>query len=275
MTERQGRVDAHAHVIDFARFPIPGGPGYKPKPHEGGTRAQYLATLDRNGMTHGLLVQPSGYVYDNSALLDAIAAAPSRLKGIAVAAPDANDRLLDSLAAGGIVGLRFNLTDAVDTALAEAIAGGLIDRVAARGWFAQIHADGERWVDAAAMLRRTRVSVLIDHVGRPLLAGGVAQPGFQAMLAMADTGRAAIKLSGLFRVSAAPPPYRDLVPFLAAILERFTPERCVWGSDWPFLNMGRPVDYAQELDALRQFVPDEAARTKILWDTPARLFGFL
>lgn len=267
-------VDTHAHVIDPARFPIPGGPGYKPAPHEVGTREQYLATLDRHGVTHGLLVQPSGYVYDNRAMLDAIAAAPTRLKGIAVVAPDADDRLLDSLGRSGVIGLRFNLTDAEDTALADALRSGLIERMAKRGWFAQIHADGPRWVDAAAMLRRARVQVLIDHIGRPLMTGSIAQPGFQAVLALADEGRATVKLSGLFRVSAKAPPYQDVGPFIAMILERFTPDRCVWGSDWPFLNMARPVDYAQELDALRRVVPDPVGRAKILWDTPARLLRF-
>jgi len=51
-------------------------------------------------------------------------------------------------------------------------------------------------------------------------------------------------------------------------------EPCIWGSDWPFLNIDPKPDYLQTLACLERWLPDEAQRRSVLWDTPGRLFGF-
>jgi predicted TIM-barrel fold metal-dependent hydrolase len=84
-------IDSHAHIIDPARFSFAHGPGYMPKQHERGTAEAYVATLDAHGVSQALLVQPSGYGTDNSAIFDAVATFPGRFKAIAVidlAVPD-------------------------------------------------------------------------------------------------------------------------------------------------------------------------------------------
>ena len=48
----------------------------------------------------------------------------------------------------------------------------------------------------------------------------------------------------------------------------------MWASDWPFLRMPERIDYGPLLALLAQQVPDDAARSRILWDTPCREFGF-
>ena len=65
-------IDCHAHIIDPERFAFVRGAGYTPQPHERGTRESFIALLDRHGVRHVLLVQPSCYAVDNSAMLDAI-----------------------------------------------------------------------------------------------------------------------------------------------------------------------------------------------------------
>ena len=61
-----GMVDCHLHIIDHGRFPFRPGLGYTPRPDETGTREALAATLDAHGVAHALLVQPSGYGFDNS-----------------------------------------------------------------------------------------------------------------------------------------------------------------------------------------------------------------
>jgi predicted TIM-barrel fold metal-dependent hydrolase len=59
-------------------------------------------------------------------------------------------------------------------------------------------------------------------------------------------------------------------------LVRHAPERLVWGSDWPHVNMNdraMPND-GDLVDLLAEWVPDEAARKRILVDNAAALFGF-
>ena len=94
---QHGIVDSHAHIIDPARFPLSDGPGYKPTPGETATREMFAAMLDAHGVNHALLVQLSGYGYDNSTLLDAMAHYPGRFKSIAVVDPETRVRGLEGL----------------------------------------------------------------------------------------------------------------------------------------------------------------------------------
>src|SRR4051794_28182411 len=76
-------IDTHAHV--FTRDLMLASdrryaPGYD------APFADYLAMLDRNGVSHGVLVQPSFLGTDNTFLAKALLQAPDRLRGIAVVA---------------------------------------------------------------------------------------------------------------------------------------------------------------------------------------------
>ncbi len=267
-----GIVDCHAHIIDPARFPFADGPGYRPKPDEHGPREAYNAVLDRHGVTHALLVQPSAYGFDNSAMLDAIADRPGRFKGIAVIAADTTDAEMEKLTAAGVVGVRFNLVSYQPDALSIPDAPRLLARLRERNWFAQIYAHDAQWPELAPLLRASGVAVLIDHFGVRDLSSGPGQPGFQAVLALGRDGSAVVKLSAPFRASTQGGD--DLAPYAEALLAAFGLDRCVWGSDWPFLDIpGKPV-YADALAALQRWIPDAAGRDCVLYHTPARLFGF-
>ena len=54
----------------------------------------------------------------------------------------------------------------------------------------------------------------------------------------------------------------------------FGPQRCLWGSDWPFLRAPQRLDYGPLLHLFGELVPDRQVRRAILWDTPRALFGF-
>jgi predicted TIM-barrel fold metal-dependent hydrolase len=268
-------IDCHAHIVDPGRFPFVDGPGYRPKPHETGTAEAYAETLSANGVSHALLVQPSGYGSDNSAMLDAMRRFPGRFRAIAVLDPAAtSDRTMAELSEAGVVGVRFNLVSYDRGALRRPEAGRLLDRLADHGWYAQIYADDDQWPVLAELLRLHKAKVLIDHFGIRDISAGVDQPGFRAVLALGREGRAAVKLSGPFRISRTTAPYADLEPFAEALLAAFGLERCVWGSDWPFLDCAAPVEYAQALAALDRWLPDADDRRQVLWRTPAALFGF-
>jgi len=83
-----------------------------------------------------------------------------------------------------------------------------------------------------------------------------------------------VKLSGHVKFAATPHPYPDTRPYLEALVEAFTPDHCVWGSDWPFLRAPERVDYGPLLDLVAELLPDPVDRDRIFWQTPRRLFGF-
>ena len=267
-------VDCHAHIIDPVRFPFTGRKGYHPRPDEHGTREEFCAVLDRHGVSNGVLVQLSGYGTDNSANLDAMKTYPGRFKAIAVVNPNASDRTLEDLAAAGVVGTRFNLVSYDPDALSGPDASRLLQRLKALEWFAQIYADDAQWPATADVLRQSGVRVLVDHFGVRDIAVGTRHAGFQAMLALGREGNAIAKLSSLFRVSRMLEGFDDLDPFVDELLKAFGVDRCIWGSDWPFINVPRRPNYADLLTPLSRWLPDSDDRARVLAHNPRRLFSF-
>jgi len=269
-----GIADCHLHIIDPARFPFVPGAGYTPRPDETGTREALGAVLDAHGVAHALLVQPSGYGFDNAAMLDAMAARPGRFKAIAVISGQESDRTLETLAARGVVGVRFNLVNARQDALAGPGAAALLARLKALDWFAQVFARDDQWQGVAPLLRRSGIRILVDHFGIGDLALGLGAPGFQAVLELGRSGNAALKLSAPFRLAPKRGDYGAIQGHAEALLAAFGKEGCIWGSDWPFLGMDYEIRYADCLAALARWLPDAADRDRVLRDNPARLFGF-
>ncbi len=267
-------ADCHAHVFGGPEFAFAPDAVYVPHANQRGTATEFRAVLDAHGLTHGLLVAAQPYAYDNSCMLQAMAASGGRFKGIALVRPDATERALTMLSDQGVVGIRFNLSTHGMKEFLEPGAERLLAQVKEKNWFLQIHCEHDQFVDAAPILRRAGVRVMIDHFGRPNAPLGIAQPGFSTLLEFGRDGRHVIKLSGPFRTSLTGPPYRDVDPFIHAAIDAFTLDRCVWGSDWPFVRVDTRIDYGPQLACVERWLPAPADRRKLLWETPARLFGF-
>jgi predicted TIM-barrel fold metal-dependent hydrolase len=229
--------------------------------------------LDAHGVSHALIVEPnSGYDFDNRCLLDAIARGAGRYKGIAVVRDDASrDELLD-LKAAGIVGIAFNA--ALLGVERYAAIGPLLARLRDLDLVADVQVEHDQLVALRPMLEASGARIVFDHAGRPDVAAGVAQPGFRALVEMAASGRAFVKLSGYVKFARRPQPHEDAWPFVRALVDAYTPQRLLWASDFPFLRAPVRVDYGPLKRLFERVVPDAAARRAILWDTPRRLFGF-
>jgi predicted TIM-barrel fold metal-dependent hydrolase len=146
-------------------------------------------------------------------------------------------------------------------------------RIAEFGWHVQYYPYRTALAEAAPMLAALPTDVVLDHFGHIPAAGGVDQPAFAALLRLLDSGRVWAKLSGPMRCTAEEPPYASVTP-LARALVAHRPDRLLWGSDWPHVNMnGRTMPNDGDLlDLLLDWAPDAALRDRILADNPARLF---
>lgn len=266
-------IDCHVHVFDPARFAYAPDTWYTPVGGETGTAAQLTQVMAAHGVTHALLVSPnSGYGLDNRCLLDAIQHSAGRFKGVAVVHNDASRAELQDLQAQGVVGVAMNVALlGVDFYRDTA---RLLDRLRELDLWAQVQVQGDQLVDLKPMLVDSGAKLLFDHCGRPDPVAGVGQAGFAALLALADAGRACVKLSSLLKCSTQSYPYPDAWPYVQALLQAYTPQQLVWGSDWPFLRAPERIDYGPLLALFEHLVPDAADRQTILIDTPQRLFGF-
>ncbi|SKC97474.1 Predicted metal-dependent hydrolase, TIM-barrel fold [Burkholderia sp. YR290] len=269
----EDKIDCHCHIFDPVRFPYRDDTAYRPAQQEIGTAAKFVHVMDAYGVRHALLVGPtSGYRTDNRCLLDALETYEERFRGIAVVDNDIGRSELVALRRAGVVGVAFN--PAMEGVELVRDAGALFALLADLGMFAQIQVCGDQLVALAPWLAQQEAQLLIDHGGRPDIEAGVAQPGFQALLRLADSARASVKLSGWQKYSRDAYPYEDAWPYAHALLGAFGPQRCVWGSDWPFLRAPERLDYGPLLTLFEQIVPDAETRYQIMWETPRRLFGF-
>ena len=267
-------ADCHAHLIDPARYPLRAGKGYKPKADEVGTCAQLCGVLDQHGVTGALLVQLSGYGTDNSILLDAMKARPGRFKAIAMVEADTPEHELERLKEAGVVGVRFNLVSYDPGQLLEAQTRRLLAIMKELGWFAQVFARDTQWQAAAGALRASGVRILVDHFGIST-PESIYGPAFADVCALARDGIAVIKLSAPFRISRRRPAYEDLAPVVEVLLKQVGPDALIWGSDWPFPDVAPRLGYGDAMAPLATWLTSSEDRERVLWRTPARLFGFV
>jgi predicted TIM-barrel fold metal-dependent hydrolase len=268
-------VDSHAHVLDPVAYPFSNLEGYRPGPNECGTAQEFRTVLAAHHLTHALVVNPfAGYATDNRCMLAGIAASDGRWKGVALVGHDVTDAHLRVLSEGGVVGARFNTLFSGATSLEGATGLRLLARIKELGWFAQVYYQDDGLLALLPILDASGIRVVVDHCGCPAVERGLAQPGFQALLELGRRGNVAVKLSGAFRSSRQPWPYADCDEYVSALIDTFTLDNCVWGSDWPFVRLPHRMDYGPVYQLLERWLPDPADRRRVLWDTPSRWFGF-
>lgn len=270
---QQPKIDCHCHVIDPVQFPYWTGTSYRPSGQEVVPYDHFLRMMDLHGVHHALIVGTnSGYMFDSSPVLDALARGEGRFRGIAVVPNDITAADLGRLKARGMAGVAFN-APLNDPGL-YARCGELLRKLTDLDMLLQIQVKDDQLLDFMPLIEASPVRLMVDHCGRPAPELGLGQPGFQALLALGRAGRASVKLSGYSQFSHERFPYADTHPFVAALLQSFTPDLCVWGSDWPFLRAAERIDYGPLLLLAETLIPVEADRHRVLWDTPCRLFGF-
>src|SRR6476469_3275701 len=202
-----GACDTHAHVFGpAARFPYAADRSYTPPdaPLE-----KYLAMLDTLGFARGVLVQGSAHGSDNSAMLDALARQPGRLRGVAAAGADVPPAELR----------RWHALD--DARVLAPVMQEL-------GWHLQLWIDVKDLPETIPILQSLALPVVIDHMGRSDARAGTATPGFESLLRFVGAGGCWVKLSGAHRISRVAPDYPDAKSFHEALVAE-NPDRLVWG----------------------------------------------
>ena len=263
-----GSCDCHMHIYED-RFPLAPTATFKPP---NAPVSEYRKVQQALGITRAVVVQPTGYGFDNRCTLEAIAALGADARGIAVVPPEVPDAQLQALTDAGIRGVRFHMHkggvlpwDALE---------GLAAKVLPFGWHVQLQLDGRELTEHETRLKNLAGTLVIDHVGKfgqPIKA---THPGFAVLLRLLDTGKCWVKLSAPYESSKVGPPRYDDVAALARILAKAHPERCLWASNWPHPNQKNVPPDAAMLDLLLDWVDDDATRARILVDNPAKLYGF-
>lgn len=268
---RVGSIDCHAHV--FTRdLPMPdrrrAPSGYDATPED------YLRVLIANGMTQGVLVQPSFLGTDNSYLVAALRKYSNRFRGIAVVEPTIAAAELQELQDAGVVGIRLNLVGLPTPDFASPAWRALLNQVRRRHWQVEVHRSARELQPVVEPLLTAGIDVVIDHFGRPDEKLGVEDPGFQYLLTLGGTRKVWVKLSGAYRNGAGGRGEATAIAAMPLLRSSFGLDRLVWGSDWPHTLFEKSIDYISQRQLLDMWLPNPEDRRVVLHDTPTRLFRF-
>jgi 2-pyrone-4,6-dicarboxylate lactonase len=269
-----GSCDCHAHVFGPQnRFPYLPNAAYIPEDASGTDFARMLRSI---GCERAVLVQPSVYGSDNSAMLHALRSGVFAFRGIAVVDAAISDRELEDMHEAGVRGVRINLASMTPGLTLEE-APALASRIKPLGWHLQFFMDLRKLPDAADALNNLEIDIVIDHFAHVRTEEGLSAPAFKALLKLVARDNVHAKLIGPYFASDRAPDYPDVTPFAQALVAA-APDRCVWGTDWPHPAVARlPVPMPNDgdlADLVSEWVPDEAQRKKVLVDNPKRLYGF-
>jgi predicted TIM-barrel fold metal-dependent hydrolase len=263
-------TDSHMHLFGTVpQYPYVEERDYTPPEATAEAARKLYKAL---GIKRVVVIQPSVYGMDNRCQLEFSAALGLPVRAVVVLKPDVSDKDMTKLHDQGVRGIRYILAHpgGLDTSNLERSA----DRAKAFGWHLEFLLKPEQLVELEPKLLKLSCPVSFDHLAFIKPDHGLAQPAFQALLRMLDSGRGWVKFSGAYRVSGKADHYDAMLPFARKVLET-RPDHIVWGSDWPHVGQMQAMPGTTALlDLLQTWVPDEQQRRRILVDNPAALYDF-
>jgi 2-pyrone-4,6-dicarboxylate lactonase len=272
-----GVCDSHSHVFGpFVKYPLSPKRTFDPPeaPIEQLEAVWKILEIDR-----AVLVQGSAHGDDHDALLAAMSRSPATRRGVALLAHDVSDSTLANLHQAGIRAIRFNWIQHLrgsdprteEQRLHDAAA--LMERVATLGWHAEIHID----IDDSQMLSRLSVPlgmpVVIDHMARIDVAAPDASDQLLELQHILEDERFWVKVSGADRLAAKCEDLGSAADPMRRLL-RAAPNRCVWGLDWPHVNLSRKRSDLDLIEILLAAAGGEDTLEQVLIHNPARLYDF-
>lgn len=277
MPRSEGSIDAHQHFWapargDYGWLTPDLGPLYRDygpddlKPH-----------LARHGIARTILVQAAPTLAETDYMLG-IAAGEPAVSGVVgwvdFTQPDAPETVARLAANPLLVGLRPMVQDIADD-------DWLVGPELAPAFRALVH---QKLVFDTLVLprhlsrlivvvdRHPDLPVVIDHGAKPFIREGRLDPWRADMAALAARPSVFCKLSGLVTEAAVDWNVESLRPYVNHLIAVFGPERLIWGSDWPVVNLAGGYDHWREASLQLLAELSEAERGAVLGGNAARIY---
>ena len=273
-----GACDCHHHIYD-PRWAYAPTAVLRPPPATADDYRRYQARI---GTGRSIAVTPSTYAFNNACTADFLRqqdevggqADRTRAIGVAVVPADVDAATLKTLHAAGFRGARLNI--GAGNPMGPDAMMPLARRIAPLGWHIQFNLTAPLYAQYQDTILKLPVTVVVDHMAGIPGEEGVNSPAYTALRRFIDAGKTWVKLSGPDSGSkSGPPTYADRIAIARALVTA-APERCVWGSNWPFPSAkpdSRP-DAVLMLELVKSWAPDDKLRHRILVENPERLYGF-
>lgn len=274
-------IDAHHHLWDPADRPYPWMDDSVAPIRRRFDVDDLRAAARSTDVTRTIVVQAVHDPGETAWLLEQPEPVAGVVGWVDLTAPDVVDRIAALVAGSGgdrpassrLVGIRHQAHDEPDPdwlARPEVVRG--VRAVAAAGLVFDVLVRAREHRAALALLDAVpEGSFVLDHAGKPDIAGG--DPGWAARIDdFAARPNVACKVSGLF-TEAGPEWRRQPVDrYVRAVVERFGPDRSLFGSDWPVSTLATTYDdvVRRTTDALADLTADE--RQSVLSGTAERTY---
>jgi len=115
---------------------------------------------------------------------------------------------------------------------------------------------------------RPGLRIVLDHAAKPPIAAGHWQPWADDLRRLADETDVQCKLSGLLTESGR----ASLAPWVDHVFESFGPERVMWGSDWPVLELAGHYEQWCKLSAELTSMLDHAQHRAVFGGNAASVY---
>lgn len=277
LLRKSGVCDCHSHVFGpFSQFPLSESRTFDPPE----SLIQALENVwSSMGIERAVLVQGSAHGRDPRAMLDAISRSPATRRGVVLLDADTSEERLTALHNQGVRAIRFNWirhllgsdTRTPDERLADAAT--LIEKIAPLNWHVEIHIDIEDLEIAEHLPVPTGMPVVIDHMARIDMSSNSGLEQLKKLLCLLENDRFWVKVSGADRLASksellevAIQPVREILSCAA--------DRCVWGLDWPHVNLPRKRRDGELAEVLQRAAGGDDLLELILVTNPAKLYGF-
>lgn len=264
--------DAHCHIFGpHALYPYAQGRSYTP--HDAPLEA-FRALHARLGVERAVIVNATCHGRDNRVVTDAIAQSGGRYLGIANVDETFTDKELETLAGQGIRGCRFTFVRRLGNVPDLGAFHRIVERIRPLGWHVVLYFEAQDVPDFIALMRALPIPYVIDHMGGVRAGSTYDAASFSALVDLLKTDEKCwMKVTGPERISAAGPPFHDVVSF-AQTLMAAAPDRVLWGTDWPHPNVRLMPDDGDLVDIVPHYTADTAMQHALLVDNPARLYRF-
>jgi L-fuconolactonase len=271
------RVDAHQHFWQLAARHGAWPPPELAPLHRDFYPDDLTALLRQNGVAATVLVQSMPNEADTAFMLE-LAARHTFIGAVVgwtdLKAPDAPARIAAMAVHPKLRGLRPMLQDLEDDdwiddpALTPAVDAMLYHGLS----FEALVLPRQLPALLAFARRHPTLPIVIDHLAKPAMDGAPDARWLDDMRSLAALPRVECKLSGMVTEAGRGWHVERLQPYARHVLQVFGPQRVMWGSDWPVLNLA--ADYAAWIDASEALLAhlDQRQREAIFGDNARRFY---
>lgn len=283
-------IDSHLHVWaskdETSAFPYAEGQDPPGSLASVASTGELLKQMDKSGVVGALIVQPINHKFDHSYVINAVKNHPDRLKGMLLHDPSlSSDQAvsrLEELALKGFVGVRFNpyLWPKTGEKSWEPMSAGAglatykrcaelkipVGVMCFQGL--ELHYD-----DIQELLKASpETTLVLDHFAFTSLSEAGTE-AFELLLKLAKYSQVYVKISALFRQGDVFPYDLVVKERLKPLLEAFGPERCMFGTDFPFV-LEQEGQYGGTVDLVSSWLEgNDKARNAVMGGTAEAVFG--